>query len=734
MQKEACMSEELSELTGRVSHIVFRNEENFYTVMKVKLQNETEKSITMTGIIPSIETDVLYHFYGTYQEHPRYGMQYAVASFERILPTEEEGIIRYFSSVQFPGIGKRTAKKIVSALGNDAIAKIKENPDILKNAGLGDDKINIIKEGISKEEDGLGELVKFLNVHGLGVRNLMRLRRTYGKEAMSKISENPYRVIEECDGFGFKTADAIAMSLHFSEDDPRRLYAALVSICMDLCVKNGDSYVLESELEQKFSAGMAGLHYDFGLLLNQACEKRSLVREERRVYPVSQYDAESYIASFLSSFPFVSLDPVDPELLDKYIRNLQKDLSITYDEQQIAAVNSLFMDPFLIITGGPGTGKTTVVQAMVKLFRLLYPDSRVFCAAPTGRAAKRMAEMTGTDATTIHSLLKWDLETNSFGVNEQEPLEADVLIVDEFSMVDTWLFSNLLRACRKVNRICVIGDEDQLPSVSPGSVLRDLIASEQFPLIRLSHIYRQKEGSDVITLAHQIHDGTVDFSVLEHDVRFYPCHLTEIKSNIIRIVQSALERGYDLNDIQVLSPMYSGSAGIDVLNKALQDTFNPWTPKLRQIRNGWLTLREHDKILQLKNQPEDNVYNGDIGFLEEVLDKSETETHEPEAVVRFEDNYVEYTPDNFGNITLAYCISVHKSQGSEYPIVILPMTRQFSIMLQRRLIYTAVTRARQSLIIIGDEDAFRMAVSAKERRIRSTTLEQRIRKSFDFQA
>ena len=722
------MTEQLVELTGKVVHIVFRNEETLYTVMKVKLQDASEKGITMTGLIPNIETDILYHFYGTYKEHPRYGMQFAVASFERILPTEEEGIIRYFSGVQFPGIGKKTAKKIVEVLGKDAIARIKENPDVLKECGLADDKIETIKEGLAQEEDGLGDLVQFLNVHGVGMRNLMRLNRAYGKDAMKKISENPYRVIEECDGFGFRTADAMAMSLHIEPDDPRRLYAALVSKCMDLCVRNGDSYVLEEELEAQFAKEMSGIDCDYDLLLNKAMERRTLVREENRIYPVTQYDSETYIASFLQNFPFVKTDETDDDLLAKFMDSLQKELEITYDEQQKEAITALFHDPFLILTGGPGTGKTTVIQAMVRLFSSIYSGSQVVCAAPTGRAAKRMAEMTGTDAATIHSLLKWDLETNTFGVNEQEPLEADVLIIDEFSMVDTWLFANLLRACRNVKRICIIGDEDQLPSVSPGCVLRDLIASERFPLIRLNHIYRQKEGSDVITLAHQIHEGQVDFSVLTHDVRSYPCPLTQIRANVIKVVQTAVERGYDLNDIQVLSPMYSGTAGIDMLNKDLQDTFNAREPGCREIHNGWLTLREHDKILQLKNQPDDGVYNGDIGVLEEILDKTEKENHEPCAVVRFDDNYVEYTPDTFGNITLAYCISVHKSQGSEYPIVILPMTNQFTIMLQRKLIYTAVTRARQSLIIIGDEDAFQRAVSVKERRIRQTTLEQRLKK------
>lgn len=719
--------EDLVEITGKPVYIVYRNEETFYTVMKFQMMEDSERIITATGILPSIEQDVLYHLYGKYIEHPRYGMQFAIVSYEKPLPNEEEGIIRYLSGVQFPGIGKKTAGRIVSALGDGCLEEIRRDPAVLRQIpGLSEHVIETIEYGIKQEDDGMQELVRFLNVHGIGMRNLIRLNRAYGKDALVKLKENPYRVIDECDGFGFATADKIAMNLGFAENDDRRLYALLVSMCMDRCMSTGDSWVDAETLRQMFLERIAPMDCDYDALMEQARMNRRLVQEANRVFPISQYESEDSISSFLARFPFQELEPPERSILDGYLHSLQEELQITYDEDQVSAIESFFQNPFLILTGGPGTGKTTVVRAMVQLFRLIYPGSTVLCAAPTGRAAKRLAELTDTSTYTIHSLLKWDLETNTFGMGKEEPLQADLLIVDEFSMVDNWLFYHLLLASEPIRKICIIGDEDQLPSVSPGCVLRDIIDADRFPLIRLTHIYRQKQGSDVIELAHMIHDGTVDFSSLKNEVRFFPCARQEIRDQILRIVQNALDKGYTMNDVQVLSPMYSGVAGIDVLNNALQECFNPPARGKAEIKSGYTVFRVGDKILQLKNQPDDDVYNGDIGILEEIDEDRTTAAHRVTLVVNFDGVYVEYTRDSLINITLAYCISIHKSQGSEYPIVIMPITYQQSIMLQRRLLYTGVTRAKKSLILLGEPGAFAKGVETLERHPRQTTLCRRL--------
>ncbi len=721
--------QELQTLSGRVVHITFRNEENFYTVLRIRPVEETGKTVTGVGILPEVQEGISYDFQGTYVEHPRYGLQFQIAGMQRLLPSEQDGIIRYLSGPSFPGIGPSTARRIVEVLGEDCLRKIRNDPAILSQVpGLSDERRQTIADGVAREQDGMQELVRFLNVHGIGMRNLIRLNRTYGRDAWEKLQENPYRVIEECEGFGFKTADEMAMSLGFALDDERRLYALLVSLCMDLCMRDGDSYVLLENLQKAFDQACAGLTYSFDDLLDKACSRRSLVKEEDRIYPVSQFDAEMLSAAVLTDGGRTHRQKAEvaAEELEKGIARLEESFSITYDDQQKEAIRALFSSPFLILTGGPGTGKTTVVKAMVYLYRQLFPESTVLCTAPTGRAAKRLSEISDMHSTTIHSLLKWDLESNTFGRGREDPIQADVLIVDEFSMVDTYLFAHLLDACRNVGHICVIGDEDQLPSVSPGSVLRDLIDSGLFPLIRLQHIYRQKEGSDVIALAHAIHEGSVDFADYTHDVVFLEYPQIPIRDQVLQIVQHALEQGWNMNEIQVLSPMYSGNAGIDLLNNALQEAFNPPEKGKREIHSGYRTFRVGDKILQLRNQPDDDVYNGDIGTLVEIALASETENHAPALVVDFDGIYVEYGPDSFPNITLAYCISIHKSQGSEYPIVIIPFTRRQSFMLQRNLIYTGVTRARQSLILLGEKEAFLKGIQVVSRHERQTTLKKRL--------
>ena len=726
------MSEPLVRLNGKPVHIVFRNESTFYTVMRFRINDKHEKVITVSGIFASIEKDTLYNIYGHYVNHPRYGMQFAAESYEKPLPDDRDSIVRFLSSSQFPGIGKKTAEMVADALGNDCITLLKEKPELLDSIGLNEKQIASFKEGIATMDDSMEQLIRFLNIHGIGIRNLSRLNHTYGKEALSVLKENPYRIIEECDGIGFATADKIAMNLGFSENDERRLYAYLVSLVMDMCVREGDSYIELEALRMQFEKKIRGLTASFDDLLYKAVLNRQLIQEENRIYPVTQFEAETEIAHFLQGFPYKLLEPCDKDLLKQYLEQLEKASAITYDETQKQAIYAFFEHPLLIVTGGPGTGKTTVVQAMVKLFQLLYPSSNIICAAPTGRAAKRLYEVTGAPSSTIHSLLQWDLESNHFGKDRDNPLSEDLLIIDEFSMVDAWLFSRLALASHNIKKICIIGDEDQLPSVGPGSVLRDLIGSEQFPLIRLDHIYRQSSGSDVITLAHDIHDGKVNLDALKTNVAFFNCPDEMIATNAVTVVNDAINKNYNINDIQVLSPMYKGAAGIDTLNTSLQEAFNPPDITKKEVRYGYTIFREGDKILQLKNQPDDNVFNGDIGILEAIEDAKERDDHKTTIIVNFQENYVEYNQDNWNNITLAYCISVHKAQGSEYPIVIMPFSRAHTIMLQKKLIYTAVTRARRSLVLLGNKEAFEKGVEAVERHTRATTLVKRLKDQDPF--
>ena len=394
----------------------------------------------------------------------------------------------------------------------------------------------------------------------------------------------------------------------------------------------------------------------------------------------------------------------------------------------------------MIITGGPGTGKTTIVNAMIKIYQRLNPDQRLAIVAPTGRAAKRLSEVTGVEACTIHRLLKWDLHTNTFAVNEKNPLDVDLLIIDEFSMVDSLLFSHLLLACQKVSQILLIGDDQQLPSVAPGHVLKDLIESECIPTIALHYIYRQSKESGIVQLAHSIRNDQYDENLFFQysDIHFQTCTPYDVVKYVRVLVSKALEDGYDGQDIQVLAPMYNGVAGIDALNDCLQELLNPSDGFKNELRVGKRVFREGDKILQLKNRVEDNVFNGDIGTLVEICYKDNFEYLTDKMIVDFDGTIVEYTPQEFYTLTHAYCMSVHKSQGNEFKIVIMPVLKDYYIMLKKNLIYTGLTRAKQSLWFLGSHQAFVYGITHKQDERRKTTLIERMKKTpeislYDFE-
>ncbi len=724
--------EELSRITGKWISTIFHNSENLFSVIRFELYQVDEKEIIVTGFFKPLEKDQLYHFDGEYVEHPRFGMQFKAQQVTRVLPTESDSLIRFFSGPLFPGIGTKFAQSIIETLGENCIERIKEDPTILKSVPkMNEKREKSLIEGINASENDLEKTIAFLQSHGLGIRNIMRIDRVYGENALTMITENPYRMVDEVDGIGFITADKLAMALGFEQENPNRIEAALVALVMEMSMANGDSYVDVEELPSALQ-NRIGLDYvDFAETLFQCLIKRKLIQEENRVYHSSQYLAEINIASYLSCFPNEKMDPYDLNTLDFALNELQNDIQIEYDPKQVDAIHQFFSEDILICTGGPGTGKTTVVKAMVTLFKKMYPSLQIMCCAPTGRASKRLAELTGAECSTIHSLLKWDLESNTFGKNDKEPLAIDCLIIDEFSMVDSWLFSNLLRAGAQIKKICIIGDEDQLPSVSCGSVLRDLILTNSIPLVRLETIFRQKEGSDVITLAHQIHrNEVVDFE-FKGDVAFYQMDQYQVKDVIIQLVNSALEKGYTINDVQVLACKYNGVAGIDRLNAAMQECLNPSKPDLREAKVGYRIFREQDKILQLKNQIDDDVFNGDIGILVEIIYPNEDINHQLRLIVDFNGIFVEYTQENMTNITHAYCISVHKSQGSEYPIVIMPIVKEASFMLQKRLLYTAITRAKKSLVLLGDKNLWIKGVINENERVRKTTLVDRINQLCD---
>ncbi len=715
-----------SEITGKITAILFRNEASSFTVAKFRLYELNEKEITITGYLPVFTKDVLYTLSGDYTEHPRFGMQFQVVSTHRVLPTDIDSIVAYLSSPLFQGIGKKFAQACADAFGESTLSILKENPDRVEEiTGWTPKKKQALIEGLIEQGD-LEEAVRFFTTHGLGIRNIMRLDRAYGNKTLALIKENPYRLIDEVDGIGFATADKLALSMGVDPADPRRISAACVSCVMEQCMRSGNSFVNKDILHHALYRKLSPVDFDFDTVLDDCFIQQKLMHIQDDIFHHTQYESEKTIADFFYDFPQIPLEPYDEGLLETGLEALQNAKGIRYDTTQIDAIHQFFDNPCTILTGGPGTGKTTVVGAMIGLWKFLYPHCSIACAAPTGRAAKRMSELTQADSFTIHSLLRWDLETNTFGKNENEPLALDLIIIDEFSMVDQWLFAQLLKAGVQIKKLLIVGDQDQLPSVAPGCVLKDMIDSQRFPVISLNHIYRQKEGSDVISLAHQMRQGSADFTSLTQDVKWIPCDNIDVKNVVLRVVQDAMQKGYGVQDIQIMAPKYSGNCGIDALNHAMQKMVNPSNAYKRELKVGYVTYREQDKILQLKNQPNDDVYNGDIGTCIEIVYAAEDENHQNRIVVDFDGRIVEYTGENFINITLAYCISVHKAQGSEYPIVLLPCVGEYGHMLQRRLLYTAVTRASKALVLIGDPNSFIRGIATIDVQPRLTYLKQRL--------
>ena len=715
-----------SEITGKIGTIIYRNESNSFTVAKFRLYELSEKDITITGYFPALVKDVLYKLVGEYKEHPRFGMQFIVQSARRILPTDESSVVAYLSSPLFPGIGRRYAQVIVDTLSANALYILRDDPNALDSVpGTTPKKKQAVRDGLVLPGDQ-EEAIRFFTTHGLGIRNIMRLDRIYGAKVLEMIKENPYRLVDEVDGIGFKTADKLALSMGIEMDDVRRIKAAATSSVMEECMRTGDSFVLYERLVDVLQRQLYGIDFDPESTIDACVRDGKLIMEEDRIYHPSQFDSETTISRYFDLFPMIPLEPFDPYQLETGINGLQDVKGILYDTSQVEAIRTFFHEPLTILTGGPGTGKTTVVGAMISLFKFLYPHASITCCAPTGRAAKRMSELTGADSSTIHSLLKWDLESNTFGRNEAEPLSIDMIIIDEFSMVDPWLFAQLLKAGTQFKKILIVGDQDQLPPVAPGSTLRDMILCRRFPVIALSHIYRQKEGSDVIELAHRIRQGIADATDFNKDIRWLPCAVHDVKNVVLAVVNEALNKGYGINDIQILAPKYSGIAGIDALNHAMQKMVNPPADFKQELKVGYVTFRVSDKILQLKNQPTDDVYNGDIGTLIEIIPAAFDENKQNRIIVDFDGRIVDYTLETFINITLAYCISVHKAQGSEYPIVLLPCVRESANMLSRRLIYTAVTRASKALILIGEPESFAKGVATQDKQPRDTTLTRRL--------
>ncbi|MFV0396075.1 MAG: ATP-dependent RecD-like DNA helicase [Coprobacillaceae bacterium] len=685
------------EYIGYVRNVRFYSEETNYIVALIEVEQEP-KPFVMNGYMNTVNDYDKYIFKGDYEIHPKYGKQFKLESYEVVLADDKDEIIKYLSSPLFKGIGQKQAEQIVAHLGNSCLEKIKEDKHVLDSVrGMNETKRETIYTVLTNN-DFDQEVMQFFMGHGISLRNLGLIQAVYQEKTLEVLQNNPYQMIEDIDGIGFKTADELALKIGGSLTDSNRLKAAILFSIKQGCFSSGSSYLSLEEIVRMFKRQVSFIEEDvFHEYMQELIDDEKIIQVDDKYYYEEMHRAEATIASFISKLLGQPEEGYDEEEVTKEINHIEESRNINYASKQKEAIDYFLRYPCMILTGGPGTGKTTVVKALLQIYKHLYPEDKIALVAPTGRAAKRLNELTNMPTSTIHRLLKWDLHTNTFAMNKNNPLEEEILIIDEFSMVDSVLLCRLFEAGKKIRKILFIGDHHQLPSVAPGKVLKDLMETD-IKTIELDEIFRQVEDSGIIQLAHQIIQNQIeDMSIFEQyqDINFFACPNYDIVKNVRTIVSKAINEGYDSNDVQVLAPMYQGVAGIDALNDALQEIFNPHDDFKQEIRIGNKIYREGDKILQLKNRPEDEVFNGDIGILLEVNKKDNFEYLQDTLVVDFDGIIVEYTHKTFPTITHAYCMSIHKSQGNEFKIVILSVLYDYRIMLRRNLIYTGLTRAKQ---------------------------------------
>ncbi|KAB8127306.1 ATP-dependent RecD-like DNA helicase [Gracilibacillus oryzae] len=740
-------------IKGEMIHTIFENKNEHFSIAKIKVietnQQLDEQEIVVKGYFRRLDPGETYEFYGRLVEHKRFGRQFQVDSYQRFLPESKEGVIAYLSSDLFPGIGKKTAERIVTTLGETALSQILTDKTVLGQVkGLPDDKQEKIYQ-ILQENQGFEHIVIELSKYGFGLKMAQKMYSAYREDTLEHLSQNPYLFVFKVDGFGFLRADQIARQNGITVDHPTRLQAACIFVLQN-SIQDGHTYLpldyLLSEMDQMLDGVTNDISPD--KMTEQIVElnkEKEIIVTDNKAYLPSLYYSETGFCAQVKRIADKKLEKpfTDAELL-KIVGKIEEEEIISYGKEQYEAIETALSEKIMILTGGPGTGKTTVIKGIINAYAQIhdlsinktdYDDDKVYpfvLTAPTGRAAKRMQESTGIESMTIHRLLGWDGH-ETFDKDEDNQLEGKIIVIDEFSMVDTWLAYQLFRAIPSHMQVLIVGDEDQLPSVGPGQVLSDLLASGSVASIQLKEVYRQKEGSKIIQLAHEIKNRQVKEETLvkANDFNFFPCPEYQVVDIVRQIVKKAYDKGVDPKQVQVLAPMYRSKAGIHKLNEELQAVLNPKASGVREMRFGDTVYRKGDKVIQLINQAEDGVFNGDIGEVVAIFEKDENKEQEEQLVVAFDEKEVAYGKADLINLMHAYCTSIHKSQGSEFQIVIMPIIQGYNRMLRKNLIYTGITRAKQSLIICGDKDAFLRGVRTEDTNKRYTSLVSYLQELFD---
>ena len=710
--------------SGTIERIIFENVSNFFRILLLDIEDTNAEDfddyeIIVTGTMADIIEGEEYTFWGQIVQHSKYGEQLQMTRYERAKPTSK-GLVKYFSSSHFKGIGLKTAQKIVDIYGENTIDKILENPDKLQSiSGLSAKNREAFVSTLRLNYGTEMVLAKLAN-YGIPNKLAFQIQDFYKEETLEIVENYPYQLVEDIKGLGFTIADQLAQELGIESQAPERFRAGLIHSLFQGCMETGDTYMEARDLLEQ-TINLLESSRPVELDPNQVAQELAYLIEEDKVQQIdtkifdnSLFFAEEGIRSHLIRILEKGQSKKqDLETIQEHITTVEEELGIKYDSIQKQAICDAIQNKVFILTGGPGTGKTTVINGIIAVYALLEgldlkkkSNLPILLAAPTGRAARRMNELTGLPSATIHRHLGMTGDDDTSHLEDY--LDADFIIVDEFSMVDTWLANQLFSNISSTSKILIVGDSDQLPSVSPGQVLADLLQIPTIPQTRLERIYRQSEESTIVTLASQIRQGILpaDFTQKKADRSYFEIASNHIPASIEKILGAAIRSGIPARDIQVLAPMYRGTAGIDAINQLMQDLLNPPQKDQLSFEAPQCHYRTGDKVIHLVNDAEVNVFNGDLGYISDLIPGKYTESKQDEIMIDFDGNEVSYPRNEWYKIRLAYAMSIHKSQGSEFPVVILPITSASKRMLERNLIYTAITRAKSKLILLGELQAF----------------------------
>ena len=726
-------------IKGNLQRIIFDNGNGYViATIKIKETNDDElndyinKSMTFTGYFDTLNENSSYILYGNIINHPKYGMQYQVDSYEQVKPDDKDGVKEFLCSDLFSGIGEKLASSIVDILGDDALNRIIEDKNCLTLVPkLSIKKANQIYDTLIKYEESHKTIV-YLTELGFTMHDALTIYNLYKNNTLREIEHNIYDILDKTDEISFPKVDSVALKQETYEEI-YRVKSCIIYIMKSLIYKNGDTYLLLDDIKNNVQDYLQDYISDelFDDYLNELSIEGKVIIEDNKYYIVDIYKSEMFIVSKFKRI--LQKDEKEYKKIDNIISVLEKNNAFTYSDKQKEAIKMSLKNRITVITGGPGTGKTTIVKAIIEAYKSINKisdsevEDKIASLAPTGRAAKRLSESTGLLSSTIHRFLKWNKENNEFGINEFNKVFHKLIIIDEASMIDINLFASLLKGLTDDIQIILVGDYNQLPSVGPGQVLKDIIESNVIPVIELDLLYRQDEESYIPILSNEIKNNCVDNFLQPHDdYQFLKCNSDSIKSNLCHIAKQIIDKGYNYKNFQIMAPTYLGLNGIDILNKTLQDVFNPNDGSKKEYKSGNITYRENDKVLELVNMPDDNVFNGDIGIIEEIIPATISESKREEIYINFDGNIIKYLPKDLNKIKHGYAISIHKSQGSEFDVVIIPLCMSYNRMLYRKLIYTGITRAKKKLILIGDPNAFIRGVQNNAEYKRKTNLKEKL--------